>query len=110
MRRDAEEVRAILPLHATLIDQLQERLVDQRGRLQRVIATFTIHAAARETMQLAVDHGQQLIGGGGVTGGPFLQEARDLMVGISHGPFFEIILPASTRPRIAIISAGVKRH
>ena len=37
LRGDAEKVRAILPAHVALIDQLDERFVDERGRLQCVI-------------------------------------------------------------------------
>jgi hypothetical protein len=70
LRGDGKEMDAALPINVTLCDQTHVGFIDQRGRLQRVIATFTVHAATREAMQLAVDHGQQLIGGGCVTGRP----------------------------------------
>ena len=37
LRGDAEKMRAVLPAYVTLIDQLHERFVDERGRLERVL-------------------------------------------------------------------------
>ena len=38
---DAEEVGAILPLHFPLIDELEERLVDEGCWLQRVVGALS---------------------------------------------------------------------
>src|SRR5215510_10856209 len=61
LRRHAEKVRAILPLHLPDIHQLQVDLVDERRRLQRVIGTLCRHVTARYAVQLSVDHWKQLV-------------------------------------------------
>jgi hypothetical protein len=61
LRRDAEEMRAVAPLDAPLVDQSKVRLVHERRGLQRVSRTFTPHRAARLTMQLRIDDAKQPI-------------------------------------------------
>ena len=59
LRRDAEEMGAILPLDLSLIDQTQVRFVDQRGRLQGMIRVLPPHVAVRQAMQFALNEGQE---------------------------------------------------
>jgi hypothetical protein len=61
MRGDADEVRAILPGHASGVDQPNERFVDQRRRLQSVTSTLAIHVRASESSQLCLDKRQQAL-------------------------------------------------
>ena len=61
LRRDAEEVRAVLPLDAPLADQLEVRLVDERRALQRVADRFSRQVPSRNRAQLLVDERHQLI-------------------------------------------------
>ena len=53
-RRHGEEVGPILPLHAIELDQPEVRLVDERGRLQRVAVTFVAQVPSSQVMQLMV--------------------------------------------------------
>jgi hypothetical protein len=52
LRRHREEVRAIAPLRVPRIDQLQIRLVNERGRLQRRARTLSPHLAPRDATKL----------------------------------------------------------
>ncbi len=61
LRGDAEEVRAVLPLHLRLIHEPHVRLVDERGGLQRVADALLAQVARGEAPQLAVDDGQQVV-------------------------------------------------
>jgi hypothetical protein len=45
LRRHAEEMCAVLPLHAALVDQLHPGFVDQGGALQRVAGAFAAQIA-----------------------------------------------------------------
>src|SRR5918993_2740058 len=47
LRRDAEEVRPVLPLHLRLIDEPQVGFVDERGRLQGVALSLAAQVAGR---------------------------------------------------------------
>jgi hypothetical protein len=61
LRGDAEEVRAVLPLHLRLVYQTHVSLVDERGRLERVPDALLAQVARGEAPQLAVDDGQQVV-------------------------------------------------
>ena len=52
LRRDAEEVRAVLPADVFPVDQPQVGLVDERGGLQDVARPLAGHASRREAAQL----------------------------------------------------------
>ena len=67
LRGHAEEVGAVLPLHARLIDHPHVRLVDERGRLQRVAGALAAQVVGREAAQLRVDERQQLVQDGAVS-------------------------------------------
>ena len=57
---DAEEVRAVLPLDF-LIHQFQERLVDERGRLQGMARALSAQVISGLTAELLVDKGHQFV-------------------------------------------------
>ena len=57
-RCQPDDVRAIPPVDAVLLNEPEIGLVHERGRLQRVIAALTPHVRGRDPMQLIVDEGQ----------------------------------------------------
>jgi len=61
---DGEKMRAATPVHSGLIDQLQVRLVNQGGRLQRVSETLAPHVERGPLTQLVVDEWQKVLSGG----------------------------------------------
>ena len=61
LRRDGEEVRAVLPLHPVETRQLRVGLVRQRGRIQSVIAPFPAQRAMRQPPQLVVDDRHEIV-------------------------------------------------
>jgi hypothetical protein len=61
LRGHAKKVSAVLPLRRFLANQPQIGFVHQRSALEGVIGTFTPQMAARQTAQLAVNHGYQRI-------------------------------------------------
>ena len=58
--RNAYEVRAILPANLSSTGQPNECLIDQRGRLKGVTASFPRHVPARQPTQLRLDQRRQL--------------------------------------------------
>src|SRR5262249_3691966 len=54
-RRDSEEVRAVDPLHARLIDKLQVRFVNQARRAERVTAALVPELPGRVPAKLVVE-------------------------------------------------------
>src|SRR6476660_2669907 len=60
-RGEAEELRAVLPVNVFLIDQPEVSLVDQGGRLQRVIGKLLTQAINRDSPQFLVNERQHLV-------------------------------------------------
>ena len=58
---DTKEVRAILPSYGALIDQLEESLMDERGRLKGMVGPFAAQVARCQPSQFGVDLRNQLI-------------------------------------------------
>jgi hypothetical protein len=56
---DTEELRAVLPLGASLVDEPEVRFVDERRGLQGVIVRFTPHCSGRLAVQLGINDRQQ---------------------------------------------------
>ena len=73
-----EEVGAVLPFHLADVDQAQVRLVDERGRLERVPGALPAHLPVRETAQLLVHQGNQLLEGRFVARAPGDEQTGDL--------------------------------
>src|SRR5262249_8366805 len=65
---------AILPWHAADIDQAEKRLIDQRRRLQRVIATLATHVAGGDAAKLGIHERRELLQRGGVAVAPGLEQ------------------------------------
>ena len=63
LRRDAEEMGAVLPVDPRLIDQPQVSLVHQGSGLQRVIGAFAAQVVGGKAAQLIVDERQQGVNG-----------------------------------------------
>ena len=59
LRRDAEELRAVLPGRSPLIHQTEIEFVNERRWRERVIGTFAPQLARRDPPQLAIDYGEQ---------------------------------------------------
>jgi hypothetical protein len=54
-------MRAVLPRNSCLVNQLQIRFVNERGRLQSVIAAFLAQIIRRHLFQFPVDERQQIV-------------------------------------------------
>ena len=78
LRRDAEELTAVLPRRAALVDEFQVRLVHERRRLQRVIPPFPAHVGARAPPQISIDERQKLLECSLVAAGPRVQQLGDV--------------------------------
>ena len=78
LRRERQELLAVLPFEHALTGEPDERLVDERGALQGVIAAFARHLAAREAAHVVIDERPERFERGGVAVGPALQQTRDL--------------------------------
>ena len=74
-------MRAVLPRRLTHVDQSHVGFVDERRRLQRVVAPFLRHVLSGNFPKLAVDERRQLLECALVALAPGQKQARDLMVG-----------------------------
>jgi hypothetical protein len=74
LRGDREEMRPVLPLHVTLIDQLQIRLVHKRRGLQRVVRALAPEVPPGQRLQFGVDHGHHSVEGFLVASPALLEE------------------------------------
>src|SRR4029450_3428889 len=54
-------MRTILPWDLLDFDQPKVRLIDQRGRLERVAGTLVTHVAPGQAAQFPMDEGQQAV-------------------------------------------------
>ena len=61
MGGNAEEVRAALPLHLALIDELKVGIVHERCRLECVTRPFPTQMMVSEPAELAVDGVNQVV-------------------------------------------------
>jgi hypothetical protein len=68
--RQREEVRAILPISLTLVDQSQVRFVDQGRRLERVPWPLAPEAGCRPAAELLIDDRDQLVPSGEIAPAP----------------------------------------
>jgi hypothetical protein len=78
LRGDAEEVGAVLPLHAALVHQAQVGLVHERRRLERVLRGLAAHRPRRAPPQLGVHLGQQPVASCLIAGPPGDEELGDV--------------------------------
>src|SRR5438876_6947662 len=89
LRRNAEKMRAILPMNLLLIDKPQVGFVYQSRRLQRVIAILAPHIAVRQAMQLPFDKRQQFIQGRLIAVPPINQQTGNVSVGRHYDVMYE---------------------
>lgn len=64
MRGDAEKMRAVLPFGRALSDEPYTRFVDERRRLQCVVAAFAEQIAAGDAPQFRINERQKLLQNG----------------------------------------------
>jgi hypothetical protein len=79
--RQGEEVRSILPIGVTLVDESEVRLVDQGGRLQNVPGPFVSKSGRRPAAQLLVDDGDELVPRGEIASCPRMEQSRHVVIG-----------------------------
>ena len=84
LRRDRQELGAVLPRRATLIDETQIRLVYERGRLKGVALSFLTQVRGRAVPQLLVDECHNALARGQISVPPRLEEFRDVVWGGAH--------------------------
>ena len=95
LRRDAEEMDAVLPVLVGVASQFQVRLVDHRGGLQRVTGGLLRHVTLGELVQFAVDQRNQLLQCALVPGAPAVEQLRYFVGGGGHrNRCGEYIIPA----------------
>jgi hypothetical protein len=70
-----KEMRAILPLDLFDFDEPEVRLIDQRGRLERVAGTLVAHMAPCQPAQFGVDQREQAVERRHLTLPPGLQQS-----------------------------------
>ena len=76
-RCETDELRAVPPVHLPLVDQPKVRLVDERGRLERVIVPLAKQIRGGEPAQLVVHERQYLIARALVAVAPVEQQPRN---------------------------------
>src|SRR5262249_20858174 len=84
LRRDGEELRAVLPLRAPLIDETQIRLVHERGWLQRVALPLSTKVRGSTVPQLFVDECHDALARVQISIPPGREELRDVVRGGTH--------------------------
>jgi hypothetical protein len=80
LSRDRKEVRAILPRRRALPNELQVQLVDEGGRLERVIDPFAPERPPCDAPEFGVYDWQQLFERVTVATAPIDEQARDICV------------------------------
>jgi hypothetical protein len=78
LRRDAEEMRSILPVALVLVDEPDEDLVNQGRRLKGVIGPLLPKLPRRDLSELRVDEREQLIERSLVAATPISEKCRDI--------------------------------
>jgi hypothetical protein len=81
LRRDAEELSTVLPHHRPLIDKTKIRLVDEGGRLQRVVRPFLAKVSRSAAAKLLINDRHQSVARVAIAGAPPPQQCRDIPVG-----------------------------
>ena len=76
-RHEREEVSPVGKLWLAVFEQLDERFVDERGRLERMTRRLPPHERPRDSVQLAIDERQQLVERGLFSVAQPVEERRD---------------------------------
>jgi hypothetical protein len=80
LRGDTKEMRAVLPSNVTLIDQFEERLVNQSRRLSGMLGPFTPEITRRHSAQFSIDDWHQGVECFAVATGPARKQFRNVAV------------------------------
>jgi hypothetical protein len=73
LRRDAEEMRPILPRDMALFQKPEVRFMDERGRLQRVTAALATQLGCSPAPEVLIQEGDQFVGRFALTFAPRAQ-------------------------------------
>jgi hypothetical protein len=79
--RDREELRAVPPIRAMLIDETNVRLVDERGRLECVAGSLATELRSGVTTQFGVDQSEGTLPGIEISGRPGVEQRGDVLAG-----------------------------
>jgi hypothetical protein len=93
-----EELGTVVPLDASLIDQPEESVVDQRGGRQRMVRTLSPKVASREPSQFVINGLNQAIAGHFFPVAHGDEESRDVSR-LAHGFFGRLFIPQATSMR-----------
>jgi hypothetical protein len=78
---------AVLPVRLGFIGKLEIGIVDQHRRLQGVARSLLAHVTARETLELRLDEGDELVERARLACAPGAEQLRDLFLcGGGHFP------------------------
>src|SRR5215472_12889923 len=93
-RTDSKEMRAVMPVDISGIDQAQEGFVHNRSRLQSLAGMLPSNIAAGKAPELFVDKRRQTVQSSGISPTPRLQQLCDFRR--FHGFSFSnlLLLPA----------------
>jgi hypothetical protein len=93
-RRNREELRAVLPSYASQVYEAQVRLVDERGRSERVIGPLRTQSPARDPTQIVIHNLDQPAGRDPIALAPRYEQPRHIVF-VRHaiGPGDQILCP-----------------
>jgi len=104
LRRDAKEMRSILPIDLALVDEPDVHLVHKGRRLQGVVGALVPKPARRHAAELRINERQQLIERSPVAATPIAEQRSDIASR-------QRLEPCSTsRERKPSIAPGVLDH
>jgi len=75
-RRHGKEVCAVLPVYLSHVNQSEIGLIEERGWLEAMVATLSLHASTRNLLQLVVDSRNDAFEGTFVSRPPRKQQRR----------------------------------
>jgi hypothetical protein len=76
--RECQKMGAVRQVQAGSVNEVDVRLVNQAGRVERVLLWCVAQPLVRQLTQAVIDQGNELIAGALVSRAPSLQESRDL--------------------------------
>jgi hypothetical protein len=84
LEREAEEMRPVLPVGVSLVDESKVGLVDQGGRLQDVSLRLAPKSGRRPATPFEVDDRDEFVPRGEIASAPRVQESRHVGVGTAQ--------------------------
>ena len=79
--RQREEVRSILPIGVSLVDESKVGLVDESGRLQDVPRPLAPKSGRRPAAQFLMDDRYELVPRGEIASAPRVEQSRHVAIG-----------------------------